>query len=726
MSRRLTGTITPNPQGTFTASLPVRKGERRRISATFDTRSAAARWRDEGIAVINGGGTVQRPTNGRRHQVSAGTSFLSLAREFIAERYAEDGHGDIDREEQVLGYARAIDGYMTDAGLTVESMSRRDARAMWQHMLKTGPRPVDESVPDGLDPARLVTQRQALALLAGYDIGISESTFKRAVRAGRLVAADTSELAHVYLTADLFTAEAGFISRRTTGGSSANRYAHSTLSDVHQLFRAVIAYAKAEGVAVQPGVRRAGLPKNQTPKVRARALKLEEAARIAARLHVVHQLVLWLLMLLGLRVSEAYGILVDDVFDRGPGEHGIVIIQSMGGRKFRRRRADKSVATTDHVDETKGKKSNRVLVVPAALMDLIRVVIRVFHTDEFGQIREGARLVPGLKDVDKGGQSAFRHAMKTGAAAESIDITFDSAWRGDGGAPKVTPTPQRLRQSYASVHHADLVPVEDIRATLGQNLGDTVLHLNYLIDDVDLTASSRIADATQARLDVKLGGRIMVPTNVPCTTERQPSLASRRVEIEAKLIETGWWTDGIPAGDWLDVADVATYLGISQHQVRADIRAGKLAAIREPRPDQGGGRYLVSAADLREREAEVGPSDMTVLAQELGVPYDAVRQLVRRHEELVLVREPGRRDGVLSDEADAFLREYFSEQTALRSRAVRLTDVAKELKFSVASIDTLIRRGELVEDIRFHGGFRSLTRSSVEAFKSRGARRRRR
>jgi hypothetical protein len=378
------------------------------------------------------------------------------------------------------------------------------------------------------------------------------------------------------------------------------------------------------------------------------------------------------------------------------------------------------------VDETKGKKSNRVLVVPAALMDLIRVVIRVFHTDEFGRIRDGARLVPGLQKADKGGQAAFRPAMKAAAAAESIDITFDSAWRGDGGPRKVTPTPQRLRQSYASVHHADRVPIEDIRATLGQNLGDTVLHLNYLIDDVDLTASSRITDVTQAHLDVELGGRIMVPTSVPCTTERQPALAARREEIEAKLKETGWWTDGTPDGDWLDVAGVATYLGISQHQVRDDIRAGKLPAIRVSRPDQGGGHYLVSAGDLREREAERSPSDMTALAEELGVPYDAIRQLVRRHEELVLVREPGRRNGVLSDNADAFIRQYFSEQAALRSRAVRLTDVAKELGFSVASIDTLIRRGELVEDMRFHGGFRSLTRTSVEAFKSRGARRRRR
>jgi hypothetical protein len=183
-------------------------------------------------------------------------------------------------------------------------------------------------------------------------------------------------------------------------------------------------------------------------------------------------------MLLGLRLSEAYGILVEDVFDQGKGERGIVIIQSQGGRHFRHREADGSVTTSTHVDTTKGRRSNRVLVVPAALMDLIRVAIDVFHTDENGCVRCDARLVPGLKTQDASGQSSFYNAMTVAARRENIHITFKAKWRGSRDARKVTPTPQRLRQSYASVHHADQIPIEDIRTTLGHNLGDSVLHLN--------------------------------------------------------------------------------------------------------------------------------------------------------------------------------------------------------------------------------------------------------
>ena len=48
---------------------------------------------------------------------------------------------------------------------------------------------------------------------------------------------------------------------------------------------------------------------------RPRPLTLRECARIASRLHPVHHLALWLKRVMGLRISEAFGVLVDDVID---------------------------------------------------------------------------------------------------------------------------------------------------------------------------------------------------------------------------------------------------------------------------------------------------------------------------------------------------------------------------------------------------------------------------
>lgn len=720
MSKPLTGSINHNEKrGTFTAGLPAGQGGRR--TATFDTRREAELWVAEGIRLLKAGQVVppyQRTRSAKGSTPATGTAFITVAREHIAERYAEDGYGDVDRECQVTGYAQAIEDYLAHHGLYLETISRRDVRAMWQHMLKTGGRPSGTGTPEGLDPDQLVTKKDALRVLAAHGSPVSESTFKRAVLAGKLTATDRSGHAHLFRVGDLFSDRAGLVrAGADTGPPHRGRFAHSTLVDVRRTFRAVVAHAKADGIVVQSGVRSAKIPPDKSPKVRIRALTHAEATRLATRLHAVHQLVLWLLMLLGLRVSEAYGILLDDVIDYGAGRPGLVIIQSQGGRNFRTRRADGSTTVTTHLDRTKGSRSSRVLVVPPSLMDLIRTVIDIFHADDHGIARPGARLVPGLHRGNQSGQSAFHNALKRAGAEEGIDITFNPNSRGTRPGPGATPTPQKLRQSYATSHRAGLIPVEDIRTTLGQGLGGSVLHTNYLIDDLGLAASRRISEETQKQLDEELEGSLLIPTPVRCTTGRQPALLSRAAEIDAKLTDVGWLVQAVPVEDWVTVSDAAAYWGVSEHQLRDDIRAGKLPAIVTQRPEQRGIRYLIRSQTLLTHAVDRHRSDLSALAEELDLPYDVIRQFVARSPSLTLARDLGRRAGSLSDEDAEKVRTYFGEQQALLQRAVRMTDVASELGMSTAMIGTLVKRGVLVEDIRFHGGHRSLTLASVDEFK---------
>lgn len=53
-----------------------------------------------------------------------------------------------------------------------------------------------------------------------------------------------------------------------------------------------------------------------------------QSSRIAARLHAVHPIGLWLMRMLGLRIGEAHGIPVEDLIDNGFGLPGIVVIRS--------------------------------------------------------------------------------------------------------------------------------------------------------------------------------------------------------------------------------------------------------------------------------------------------------------------------------------------------------------------------------------------------------------
>jgi hypothetical protein len=151
MSRRLTGSITPHPnRGTFTASLPRRRNSRLRRTATFDTRKAAEQWPAVGLRILEADGEVpafRRPGTADA-PTPRGTSFITVARDFIRERYAEDRHGDVDREDQVIGYAQAVDSDLTHEALSIEDLTRRRVRAMWQHMPKTdAPRPRTDDRP---------------------------------------------------------------------------------------------------------------------------------------------------------------------------------------------------------------------------------------------------------------------------------------------------------------------------------------------------------------------------------------------------------------------------------------------------------------------------------------------------------------------------------------------------------------------------------------------------
>ncbi|GAA1892633.1 hypothetical protein [Lapillicoccus jejuensis] len=725
MSRPLTGSIRANASGTFTASLPADRGSTTRPQATFSTRREAQQWLRRAIEARTAGRAIP-PANGHRSPGAggSGTPFKSVAERWVQERYVEDGHGDIGRETQVRGYVNVIDSYLVDHHLSLEAITRQDARRMYQHLLKVPTARTTADFPTHENPDAVGTMDQGRALLAEAGRPCSTSTFKRARRTGRIKPVGRRGTANLYRFGDLFEPQAGLA---TSAPSDGARYAHSTLQDVRRTFRAVLAYAESEGIALQPQVRAAEIPKNTVPKTTTRAVTLEETGRVAARLHVVHQLVLWLLRLLGLLVSEAYGLLVEDVVDAGAGRPGILTVQSQGGRKFHRRGPDGARVTTDHVDETKAD-SWRILVVPAPLMDLIRVVIDVFHTDPAGHVHTKARLVPGLQADDTGGQSAFRNALTGAAAAEGLNMRLeDTKLRARQGMVTVAPTPQRMRQSFATALQANREVVENIRAYMGHRRGTEVIHQHYLLEDLEMKPQRDVAATMTEQIVTRLPDGLMVPTATSCTTGRQRALARRAAEVDAKLIDLGWFVEQIPDGDWLSVAQAAELRGVTTAQILDDIRNGRLESMKALRADQAGFRYLVDVKGLLRMADELGAgSSMRELAHELGEPYDKIRQYITRHPDLSCVARDGVRDHQMSDEVANHVRSYFLAQRALAERAIRMPDAAKQLSISVASVKTLIRHGQLQEDDRFHGGVQSVTRLSLEKYQARGRHRLRR
>jgi integrase len=150
-----------------------------------------------------------------------------------------------------------------------------------------------------------------------------------------------------------------------------------------------------------------------------RPLSIAEIARVASHLHVVHQIVLWQMRVLGLRISEAFGVRVGDIVDMG--EVGLVFITRQGGRPFLTRTRD-GVVTRFSKSTLKRSASYRVLVVPPALLSVFHAAIDAFHTDPAsGEVDLDARMVPWIVKEDRG-QTVFRATLEGALIAEGFSL----------------------------------------------------------------------------------------------------------------------------------------------------------------------------------------------------------------------------------------------------------------------------------------------------------------
>ncbi len=125
-------------------------------------------------------------------------------------------------------------------------------------------------------------------------------------------------------------------------------YAKGTVTNWLWVLDQVIDHARSCGVEVPDytaGGTLAALKPIGRPKRKAPLIGIDDAVRIAAGLHVIHQLVLWLMRLGGLRISEAYGLDVEDCVLDSDG-HGYLLVTDLGGRSFRQRTEDGGVEVT--------------------------------------------------------------------------------------------------------------------------------------------------------------------------------------------------------------------------------------------------------------------------------------------------------------------------------------------------------------------------------------------
>jgi integrase len=487
----------------------------------------------------------------------------------------------------------------------------------------------------------------------------------------------------------------------------------SVVADLLWVLRRVLGFARANGIvpagfdptegleAPAPDVAAA---RARRPRSQPRPLSFPECARIAAHLHPVHQLALWLQRVMGLRISEAFGGLVDDVVDLG--DSGLLLVRGQGGRRFRVRDDEGRIVTVAHTETLKTAAASRVLVVPSVMMELLRVALEAFHIDpELGDADETARLVPGLRADETSGQASFREAFAKAAAAEGLGS-------GDLG---FRVSPHLLRKSVAT----DLAWQAGIEATarrrfMGHRAADDVFGRHYTLDHPELTPLAEVARVLDELIRGSIG-TLVVPT-----TRRIRWGSSHRhfraAEVDAALGEAGWMIDPDSSEDPLcDTRRVASELRVAPTTARRWMRDGTLRCVIVPDGDGIARRWarLSEVWALRRRLAD--RVFLPDLATELGVRYHELYRTSRRLG-LEFGRHPTSRQFEVPLEAARLLRVEHARVRALHGRSMKLAAAARRLNLAVSTVGLMAKRGELdIDSESDSSGARFVTRASVEA-----------
>jgi integrase len=485
------------------------------------------------------------------------------------------------------------------------------------------------------------------------------------------------------------------------------------VADALWVLRRVLGFARANGI-VPPGFDpteglEAPTPdvvvaRTRRPKSQPRPLSFPECARIAAHLHPVHQLVLWLQRVMGLRISEAFGVLVDDVIDLG--DSGLLLVRGQGGREFRVRDDDGRVAAVTYKERTKTEAGTRVLVVPQSMLKLLRVVIEAFHADpSTGEVDETSRLVPGLRNEDESGQMSFRMAFEQAATAEGLG-SEDLGFR---------VSPHLLRKSVATdiAWHAG---IEDAvrRRFMGHRASDDVYGRVYTLDHPELTPLTDVARVID-ELIVGSIGSLLVCTTRRIRWGRSNRNLRRAAHISATLDAAGWSIDPESSEDPLcDYGRVAAELVIARTTARRWMRDGTLRCVIVRDGDGIERRWVPLSEVWALRDRLASRALLPYLAEELGVRYHELYQMARRLG-LELDQHPTSRQFEVPYKAAEQLRAELDRVRALHERSMKLSAAAKYLNLAVSTIGAMAKRGELVVDPETDSSeARFVTRASVE------------
>lgn len=667
-------------------SIPIRSGAKIRIQATFDSFQAAVAWKADQIARLEAGLDAEPPT--------LETPGYRPSRGRAARRAAEKLARAAAEPPVPVKSARRLPVASTDnpAGLDAAPDFLATAERMCREHYELG----RHGNPDTADATRAMIANHLAEIFPGAIPLDAEAGAARVMewvlaQAGRRLAEDDLPERH----------------RLGLPPIQLARYAESTVDSWITALQRVLRFAAsrdhritnfADGMQAQEPV--------GWVDYRPKMLTYPEASMLAAEMHVINQLVLWLLRVLGPRISEPYGVLVGDVLDGG--ERMALLFQAQGGKKFAFWGDELGeVIETHHKKGGKNEAAYRLVGVPRQLAQLIRVVIAAFHTDPVtGEIDTAARLIPTIRSAT-GGQVGFRNGLHQAAVACELEIAEDE---------KLFPHGQRKALISDMARNRDIDDFLE-RRWVGHRAGKDVHAVIYVLDLFHYEDLLPAVRALEEQIDAELGGRLMVPTT------RRPFYAAdadqkRLAHADAVLAEAGWQLADVEE-DRISVEEAAALLGMSSLPAVRRLFPAQIAAVKDSK-----GRWRPRRDDvLAWRDRNDGKIGLPVLAEELELTYHQARALMLGHLPEQPEKDPYTREFLLTDGQANSLRREQRRIRALHKRAMPVSAACAELNLRHSSVNGLARQGRLDYDSETDlSGKQFITIASVEAEKARRGR----
>ncbi|WP_460964968.1 hypothetical protein [Pedococcus soli] len=485
-----------------------------------------------------------------------------------------------------------------------------------------------------------------------------------------------------------------------------------SVGNIMWVLQKVVEFARNNGVVIV-GNPTAGMTskrsRNRTPRVDRPVVSLGTTRTLAAHMHVVHQAVLWMMRLLGMRISEVYGIKVSDILDDG-GRYAVVRLRAQGGRKFLVRRGE-DIVSVDEKEQLKNGESYRGIIVTGTVLAFVRGLIRVFHTAGDGTVDCDARLIPGLQEEGKSGQHSFRAALSSALAAERLS---------DLGKLEDKVVPHDLRKGLTTdlewsegLHRLALLRM------FGHAPGDDVHGLAYTLDKPNHAASRAVAGRVHEMVEAELNGLTVVATAKEPSWGKDNPIRARREHVRGALAELGWLALHVPAADELsepvlDAAQVASLLSQPVSTVRTWLAAGVIPGETHPGPN-GRDQWYARISDVENFQSmEASKLHLSDVAAEVGATYHQVYVAMNRLG-IELPRDQRTREYLVSEEARGMLVAEFGNVRAIASRTESVNEAASRLRVSSSVVLAWIRAGQLEADTASSVGEVRLMTGSVDA-----------